>query len=122
MEIATVVSPDRVSISAFLSFMRHCLGRDYVLGEIHYLMSPEEVAKYIEGLMGIKEKILFSYYCSKNLTNADPMTVIPIRLLEVSNFVVWMGLYSMDWTIIKDVPGESGPLQERWKANLSKMS
>ena len=122
LKIVTVVSPDRVSISAFLSFMRFCLGKEYVLGEVHHLMSSEEVTKYIEGLMGIKEKILFSYYCSKNLTNADPIKIIPIRLFEVSDFIVWVGLYSMDWTIIKDVPGESGPLQERWKANLSKMS
>jgi hypothetical protein len=121
MKIASVVSPDRVSISAFLSFMRHCLGREYVFGEIHHLMTPKDVTFYIDALMETKERILFSYYCSKS--DADPMQIVPIRLFEVSDFIVWMSLYSMDWKIIKDgIPAESGPLQDRWKLNLSKMS
>lgn len=122
MNIISVVSPDKVSISSFLSFMKYCLGGDYILGEIHHLMSPEAITEYIEGLLTIKNKILFSYYCPKSLTNADPMKVVPVRLYEVSDLVVWMGLYSMDWKIIKDVPGNSGALLDRWKANLSRMS
>jgi hypothetical protein len=122
MKIVTVVSPDKVSIASFLSFMKFCLGKEYVIGEVHHLMSSEEMTNYIDGLISLKEKILFSYYCSKNLNNTDPMKIIPVRLLEVSDFIVWMGLYSMDWRIIKDLPAESGALLERWKVNLSRMS
>jgi hypothetical protein len=121
MKIVTVGSPDRVSIASFLSFMRHSLGKDYAFGEIHSLMSIEETANYIDGLRGIREKILFSYY-AKRAINVDPVKVIPVQLMEASDFVVWMDLYSMDWKILKDVLEESGPLLERWKANLSRMS
>jgi hypothetical protein len=122
MKIVSVVSPDKVSISAFLSFMKFCLGNDYVLGEVHHLMSPEEVTAYINDLLGISEKVLFSYYCSKNVNSSDPVKIMPVRLYEISDLVVWMDLYSMDWKIIKDVPGGSGALLDRWKANLSRMS
>jgi hypothetical protein len=122
MKIVSVISPDKVSISAFLSFMKFCLGSEYVLGEVHHLMSAEETTQYINDLLGISEKVLFSYYCSKNAVNPDPMKIMPVRLYEVSDLVVWMDLYSMDWKIIKDVPGGSGALLDRWKANLSRMS
>jgi hypothetical protein len=122
MKIVSVVSPDKVSISAFLSFMRFCLGRDHILGEVHHLMSTEEVTQYINDLLGISDKILFSYYCSKTVNTSDPVKIMPVRLYEVSDLVVWMDLYSMDWKIIKDVPGGSEALLNRWKANLSRMS
>jgi hypothetical protein len=122
MKTVTVVSPDKVSIAAFLSFMRFYLGGEYILGEVHHLMSPEEATQYVNDLLGLSEKILFSYYCSKTVINPDPVKIMPVRLCEISDLVVWMGLYSMDWTIIKDVPGGSGALLDRWKANLSRMS
>jgi hypothetical protein len=122
MKVVTIISPDKVSIAAFLSFMKFCLGNEYVLGEVHHLMSPEEATKYVNDVLEISEKALFSYYCSKTVINSDPMKIMPVRLFEVSDLVVWMGLYSMDWKIIKDVPGGSGALLDRWKANLSRIS
>lgn len=121
MKIASVISPDRVSISAFLSFMRYCFGRGYVFGELHNLMTSEEITKYIIDLTGIRDLIIFSYYAKKAM-NMDPIQVIPAKLMEVSDLVVWMDLYSMDWKIIKDQGNESGPLLARWQANMKKMS
>jgi hypothetical protein len=101
--------------------MRHFLGKEYAIGEIHSLMSEEAVIKYIEGLMEIREFILFSYY-AKRMVNKDPLTIIPPKLLEVSDLLVWMDLYTMDWKVIKDAQNESGPLLARWKANINRMS
>jgi hypothetical protein len=121
MKIISIVSPDRLSIASFLSFMRHHLGKDYVFGELHNLMSEEAIVNYITDLITLKETVIFSYYAKKQI-NVDPMKVIPSKLLEVSDLLVWIDLYTMDWKVIKDTENVSGSFLTSWSANISRMS
>lgn len=121
MKIVSIVSPDRLSIASFLSFMRHHLGKDYVFGELHNLMTEEAIINYITDLIFLKETVIFSYYAKKQI-NVDPMKVIPSKLLEVSDLLVWIDLYSMTWKVIKDTESASESFLTSWTANISRMS
>lgn len=121
MKIVSIVSPDRLSIASFLSFMRHHLGKDYVFGELHNLMTEEATINYITDLMSLKETVIFSYYAKKQI-NVDPMKVIPPKLLEVSDLLVWIDLYDMTWKVIKDAENVSESFLTSWQANINRMS
>jgi hypothetical protein len=120
MHIVTVASPDKLSISGFLSFMRSCLGRDYVIGGLHSLMTENDISLYVDGFMEKNDKIIFSHY-AKGKVNVDPLIAIPAKLQEVSSLLVWMDLYSMEWRVIKDLDSVSVGYIDRWTRNLQKM-
>lgn len=120
MHIVTIASPDKISITAFLSFIRSCLGKGYTKGSLHALMSEESISTYIDGFMEGNDKIVFSYY-AKGKINKDPLIAIPKKLQEVSSLLVWMDLYSMEWRVIKDLDNVSVGYIDRWTRNLQRM-
>ncbi len=119
MSIITVASPDKISISLFISFMRFCLGKVYTIGTMQSLMSKEDIDKYIESMVSTSDKILFSYYAKKKIS-VDPIQVIPEKLMAVSDLVVWMDLFSTDWKVLKDTAGIAPTYNDRWKKNIEK--
>jgi hypothetical protein len=116
--IITIASPDKLSISMFLSFMRFCLGKEFITAMTQSLWSPEALNKFIDESMKKTDKLLFSYY-AKGKT--DPLKTIPEKFIIVSDVVVWMGLYSTDWNLIKDTSSQTPVLLDRWKKNIAKM-
>ena len=121
MNIVTVASPDKLSISLVVSFLRHCLGKEYIVSSMNSLMDKDNCSKYIDSVMTKYDKILIGYYAKRKI-NMDPLVVLPGRLIEVSSLVVWLELYSMDWKVLKDEYGVSAGYVDRWKRNLDKAS
>jgi hypothetical protein len=119
--IITIASPDKISIAMFMSLMNHCLGKDLFIGEVHSLMTEESLSLYIEDMNMRSNKVLITYYARKKI-NADPLKVIPEKLLNASDLVVWINLYSTDWVIVKDPGNIVGPYLERWKRNIDRLN
>jgi hypothetical protein len=90
------------------------------MGAAHSLMTDEAVNLFIDDLLKKGDKILISYYAKKQI-NKDPVTVIPEKILNVSNLVIWMELYSTDWKIVKDPDNIASQFQGRWKMNIEKL-
>ena len=120
--IITVAGPDKVSNTMFESFILHVVGRDVVLGRMHFLMAPESVKTYLDGIKERpEEKILLSFYAPKK-ANADPLKILPQQLIDVSDLVIWMNLYSTDWVVVKDTGNLAPSYQERWKRNIDRIN
>lgn len=118
--VITIASPDKISISMFLSFMRFCLGKEFQTAVTQSLWSPEALNDFIDESLKKTDKLLFSYY-AKGKNKIDPIKVIPEKFIEVSDIVVWMDLYSTDWKIIKDNSSQTLVLLDRWNQNITKM-
>lgn len=121
MKRITISSPDKISISMFLSFMRFCLGKDYKIVTLHSLMSKESLEQFIQYNMDKFEKTLFSYY-AKGKAKFDPKIIIPDKLMDISDMVIWMNLYSIEWVVLKDVSNQASYYVDRWNKNMAKMN
>jgi bifunctional ADP-heptose synthase (sugar kinase/adenylyltransferase) len=119
--VITIASPDKISISMFLSFMRFCLGKEYVTAISQSLWSKDSLEDFIEKSLKKTDKLLFSYY-AKGKINKDPLTVIPEKFIAVSDVVIWMDLYSTEWKIIKDTSSQTPVFMDRWNKNMAKMN
>jgi len=121
MAIITVASPDKLSISMFISFMRFCLGNDHKIGALQSLQTVEDIEKYIENHISTTDKVIFSYYAKRKI-NIDPLLVIPKKLMEISEMVIWIDLFSTEWKVLKDMFNQAPILSDRWKKNMEKMT
>jgi len=121
MPVITIASPDKLSISAFISFMRFCLGKEYKIGTLQSLQTKEDVEKYVETMVSSTDKVLFSYYAKRKI-NIDPVQVIPQKLMGMSDMVVWMDMFSVEWKILKDKSNQASSYLDRWKKNIEKMN
>ena len=119
--LVTIASPDKISISMFLSFMRFCLGKDYGIGTTHSLMTKTELETYVNNLLSSADKFLFSYYAKKGI-NIDPLKIVPEKLISISNMVIWINLYSIDWFVLKDDSNQAPYYIDRWKKNMDKLN
>lgn len=120
MKRITISGPDKVSLATFMDFLKFCLGSAYVPVMLHSLMSKECINNLIENAIAETENLIFSYYAKRRI-NVDPMKVIPEKLLEVSEAVIWFDLYSVDFKLIKDDVGFEAAYKERWKQNIARI-
>jgi len=120
--VITIASPDKLSISMFLSYMRFCYKNDCKIGAIQSLWTLESINKYVDELLKTPDfnNVLFSFY-AKRKVNVEPKEVVPLKLVEVSDMIVWMDLYSVEWKVLKDTLNQAPSLLERWKKNMSKI-
>jgi hypothetical protein len=120
--IITIASSDKISIAMFLSFLRKNLGANTLLGEIHYLMTPEETEKYIEGILSNKSsKVVFTYYVKKRYGTVPPKSV-PEKLMSISNAVVWFDLYGTQYTLLKDDMNFDNLFKDTWEKSVKQLS
>lgn len=117
MKKITVGSPDKLSLKMFTNFLLHCLGKDYEVGDMHYLMTPENQQKFAEHMNEFDKSILLYY--SRKKTGPDH---IPQILTEMSDVVVWFDRYSVEPKILKDEGGFRETLMDRWKMNIDRLS
>lgn len=119
----TVASPDKISISMFLSYMKFCLGKDYMIGMIQSIWSKESIDQYAEDYLKKTDKLLFSYYVKTKVggSNEDLIKMIPEKLVAASDLVVWINLLSTDWVVLKDLNNQAPALIDRWNKNINKM-
>jgi hypothetical protein len=122
--VITIASPDKLSISMFLSFMKFCMGKDYSIGMIQWLWSKEALEKFVEDSLKKTDRLIFSYFAGTREKSVQPeqaFKIIPEKLMNVSNMVVWMDYYSINWLVLKDTEKQATDLMERWAKNMNKM-
>lgn len=118
--VFSVVSPDKVSISMFLSFMSG-IQEGYLVGRLHNLMSAEAVDQYLDGCLEKNKNLLLSYYARKQI-KADPKSVVPGRIMGMSDLVVWFNLFSVDWIVLKDNDNFQDRYSGLWKTFIDRLS
>jgi len=119
MDHFVVVSPDKISLGSFVKFVRKMVGTEYVLGEMHNLMSTEAIDLYLTDISGKHPKWLIPFY-GKGMKESS----IPARLLQVAHVVVWFDLYSTVPKILK-VPDKRDVLDkiiEEWVKYITAIS
>jgi len=115
--VVTISSPDKLSIAMFLNFLIRNLGSGYVVGEVHSLMSEQSINSYVDGHLQTHPKVVFTYY-AKRKVNIDPVKVIPPKLLEVSEAVVWFNMYETSYKSLKDTIDFDKLFLDTWNKNL----
>ena len=118
--VVTIASPDKTSIAMFLSFLRKNLGRGHIIGETHSLMSEESLSDYVDSLLKINSKVIFTFYAKRKI-NIDPIKCIPQKLINLSDTVVWFNLYETSYKLIKDSIEFDKLFLDTWNKNLKQL-
>lgn len=123
MNWITVASPDKISLSMFTSYLKACLpdAPSYEVFRLNSLMSAENIDTYMDEVNSKADRGIIIYY-AKRAVNKDPNQVIPSRLLNCSDVVVWLELYATDFRIVKDESGFESDHRERWRKNIERMN
>jgi len=122
MNYLAVGGPDKLSIGAFLKFIKPRLGNAYIYGDMHSLMSEDAKNSFINDFCSRYNKGVFSYYARKAV-NVDPMICLPKRLIEIADVVGWFDLYSTELKVLKETtPGEFSTTIGEWKQYIQKLS
>jgi len=116
-----IASPDKVSLNSFLKFIKTAVGKEYIIGNIHSLMSEEAKSTYIEDFIKKNEKGIFSYYARKIVTT-EPLKILPAKAIEVSNEIIWFDLYSITPIILKDTENFLPPIIVNWNKYMEKLN
>lgn len=119
MPIITIASPDKISMSLFISFSKFSF-KDLKIGGLQSLMSKENISLYVDDFVKNSNDILFTYY-AKRCINVDPFKIIPEKLITISDLVVWMNMYAVEWLVLKDTQNLVPILKPRWDRNIKKM-
>jgi hypothetical protein len=140
--IITLISPDKLTLSMFVDFYRslYSEGREVLFTPINHLLSYEKKNIIINDLIkkdseDVKEKLVFVTLKSdkKEILDTDSMEdrsnkylkLIPLRLSEVSTYILAFDIYSVTPMVLKDRfrSAEDKSLEivlNRWNENLKK--
>jgi len=84
-------------------------------------MTEESINLYINDIKTKSERVLITYYARRK-ANVDPVKIIPAKVMEASDMVFWINLYSTELTIVKDSENLSVPYLENWKRNIDRIN
>jgi hypothetical protein len=101
--------------------MTQIQGKDYLVGRMHNLMTEESLNQYLDGCLEKSKNLLLSYYARKQI-KADPKSVTPGRIMEMSDLVVWFNLFSVDWAVLKDNDNFQDRYRDLWKTFIDRLS
>jgi AAA+ ATPase superfamily predicted ATPase len=119
MHIISIASPDRISIRTFISYIKFSKGEHYKDIKLHYLMTSENIEQVLKEISeGPDDDYIVSYYLKNRARALDR---VPKKLKEISDLLVFIDVYSMDWNILKDLKEEGVSLKVRWDMNMKKM-
>lgn len=119
--VISVASPDKLSLAMFLDFLKHVLGREWVFGDTHNLMTAESFEAYLTGFLKNYPRAVISYYAKRQI-NIDPLKAIPQKIIDSSEAVVWFKLYSTEPVFLKDTCGFELSIGQRWKLNVERLN
>lgn len=109
-------APDKPVLKAFVLFIKKQLGRDYVLGDMHSLMSDEAKDQYITDFASKFSKGVIIYYAKKVYKSPeDPLLYLPKKAIDISEAIAWFDLYSVEPKILKDTENFFPALIDSWK-------
>lgn len=117
-----VGTPDKISLNTFLRFLRKSIGKDYIIGEMHSLMSEKDKESYVTDFVSKKSKGIFSYFAKGVKKAPDPIKVLPSKAYELSDVVVWFDLYSTIPIAIKDKDGFLKDIFNNWNKFIESMN
>ena len=100
MNIVLIGSPDKISLNNFVRFLKKSL-KEYRIGAMHSLMSPESVRLYVDDFLKQYPKAIFTYY-AKRKVNIDPLWCFPTYAQERAHVIIWFDLYSTEPQLVKD--------------------
>ena len=120
MNVISVASPDKVSLSMFIDFMKFCLGARYSVGSLHSLVTEENTEAYLDGFLKENPQAIIGFFARRRKVFGPG--IIPPKLLEVSEALLWFDLYANKPRIIKDDCGFSELYLPRWEKNIERMN
>ena len=120
MNCILVGSPDKVSLSKFVGFLKRHFNK-YEIGEMHSLMSEDSIKLYIEDFFRQFSKGIISYYAKRKI-NIDPLTCLPKIIQERADVIVWFNLYSTEPAVLKDPDGYLNSIIKSWNKYIKSIS
>lgn len=120
MDCILVGSPDKISLSKFVGFVKLNL-KEYEIGEMHSLMSENAVELYIEDFFRQFPKRIISYYAKRKI-NIDPLICLPKRIQEKADVIIWFDIYSTEPKVLKDPNNCLNSIIENWKKFIESIS
>ena len=120
MKCIIVASPDKISIKRFIQFLRKYFS-DFMIGEMHSLMSMESINLYLEDFFNKYSTGIISYY-AKRAVNINPITILPIKIQEVADYLIWFDLYAIEPKILKRSGDHLKGVLMDWKRLIDKIS
>ena len=116
--IVTIASQDKLSLYMASYFFIKMLGKEYFIAEMHSLMESDAISSFIEDSLKKTKNLIYCFYAKKS-SKGDSDTIIPQKLKDISNIVIWFNLYSTDPIIKKDEDKNFERLYlEKWKKHV----
>ena len=114
-------SPDKLSLNSFIRFMKRAVGKDFIIGDMHSLMSDESKNLYIEDFIKKNPRGIFSYY-AKGVKSSDPLKCLPEKAINESDVAVWFDLYSTEPIVLKDKENFLAPIIQNWNKYIETLN
>jgi len=121
MNYILIGSPDKISLTSFLQFLRNDIGKSYIIGDMHSLMSEEAKSLYVDSFCSKFPKGIISYY-AKGALKVDPLTCLPGKAIERADVIVWFDLYATEPVVLKDTEGFLALTLAKWSAYIAKLN
>lgn len=123
MNKITIASPDKISLSMFTSYLKAVLpdAPSYRVCHMNSLMRSEDVEICIRNTDDLTNKSIYVYY-AKRAINKNVNKVIPSKLIESCDVVVWFDLFATDFKVMKDESEFEKTYKDRWTRNIEKMN
>ena len=121
MNVITIISPDKLSMSMFCDFYRSAfIGEKlYKILDMNCLNSSK--AQELIVLDFFKNNKDLSEVIVKYKIKSQTKLQIPKALEDVSNYIVKFDIFSTHPELIKDSDQKGKGIVERWATNISKM-
>lgn len=121
MNTVFITSPDKISIKRFIQFIGKYLN-GYEIGNMHSLMTIESINLYMGDFFEKFPKRIISYYARKVTTN-NPISIMPEKILNSADLIIWFSLYSLKPEVIKSREEPhilKGAIMD-WEKHINKM-
>jgi len=95
-----IASPDKLSLGASVRYIRGIVGKSYMVGEMHSLMSSDSISAYIGDFFNQYDRAIITYYARK-MININPIDCVPKELFNKVDLVIWFNLYATEMNLLK---------------------
>jgi hypothetical protein len=119
MEIYTIISPDKLSMSMFSDYFQSIVSGVVRVIDINCLTSKPLQEAVFEETLKVSEK--YSYLLVKYKTKIKTVLDLPASIFEKSNYIIKFDLFSTHPEVIKGSLDNVKSLIERWMIKVSQM-
>ena len=125
MNIYTVLSPDKISISMFSSFLKGIYGDNLSLLDMNDILSfdlkNDIIKSLIDKYQNTQKDFVIRYKLRTRINTLDPQAILknlPENILSNSKYIILFDLYSQKPIILKDEESSLSSIVERWEKYL----